>query len=69
MFGEVVSTKNIILRFNFVSSVRTDLLSSGAVSRLHISGASHRDSGNYTCQMGRTAQASIELQIIPGVWG
>jgi len=47
-------------------SVRTDLLVNGAQSRLHIAGASYSDSGNYTCMMGRTARAVIELQIIPG---
>ena len=47
-------------------SVRTDLLVSGAQSRLHIAGATFADSGNYTCMMGRTAKAVIELQIIPG---
>jgi len=47
-------------------SVRTDLLVNGAQSRLHIAGATYSDSGNYTCMMGRTARAVIELQIIPG---
>jgi len=47
-------------------SVRTDLLVNGAQSRLHISGATYSDSGNYTCMMGRTAKTLIELQIIPG---
>ena len=47
-------------------SVRTDLLASGAQSRLHIAGATFTDSGNYTCMMGRTAKTQIELQIIPG---
>jgi len=47
-------------------SVRTDLLVNGAQSRLHIAGAAYSDSGNYTCMMGRTARAVIELQIIPG---
>lgn len=47
-------------------SVRTDLLASGAQSRLHIAGATFGDSGNYTCMMGRTARTQIELQIIPG---
>ena len=47
-------------------SVRTDLLVDGAQSRLHIAGARYADSGNYTCMMGRTARAVIELQIIPG---
>ena len=46
--------------------MRTDLLVNGAQSRLHIAGASDSDSGNYTCMMGRTARAVIELQIIPG---
>ena len=39
---------------------------SGAQSRLHIAGATYTDSGNYTCMMGRTARAVVELQIIPG---
>ena len=46
--------------------MRTDLLVNGAQSRLHIAGATYSDSGNYTCMMGRTARAVIELQIIPG---
>ena len=50
----------------FIPSVRTDLLVNGAQSRLHIAGATYSDSGNYTCMMGRTARAVIELQIIPG---
>ena len=49
--------------------MRTDLLVNGAQSRLHIAGAAYSDSGNYTCMMGRTARAVIELQIIPGRGG
>ena len=49
--------------------MRTDLLASGAQSRLHIAGATFTDSGNYTCMMGRTAKTQIELQIIPGDGG
>ena len=52
--------------FTYCCSVRTDLLASGAQSRLHIAGATFTDSGNYTCMMGRTAKTQIELQIIPG---
>lgn len=46
-------------------SVKTDLSTEGAVSRLFIAFASKRDSGNYTCGM-RNAQASVIVHILNG---
>lgn len=34
-----------------VYSVKTDMLTSGAISRLYIANANRHDSGNYTCGM------------------
>ena len=48
-------------------SVKTDLSTEGAVSRLFIAFASKRDSGNYTCGM-RNAQASVIVHILNGKW-
>lgn len=46
-------------------SVKTDLLKSGALSRLFIARAGKRDSGNYTCGM-RNAQTSVTVHILNG---
>lgn len=46
-------------------SVKTDLLTRGAISRLSIAFASNQDSGNYTCSM-RSAQASVIVHILNG---
>ena len=52
----------------FVSSVKTNLLKDGAVSRLYIARANKHDSGNYTCGM-RNAQASVTVHILNGESG
>jgi len=46
-------------------SVKTDLLTRGAISRLSIAFATNKDSGNYTCSM-RSAQASVIVHILNG---
>ena len=51
---------------NFIFSVKTDLLTRGAISRLSIAFASNQDSGNYTCSM-RNAQASVIVHILNGM--
>ena len=48
-------------------SVETNLMATGATSRLKIKGARSEDSGNYTCtMMGMKATTSVELNIQPG---
>ena len=48
-------------------SVETNLMSTGATSKLKIKGARSEDSGNYTCtMMGMKATTSVELNIQPG---
>jgi hypothetical protein len=47
--------------------VETNLMATGATSRLKIKGARSEDSGNYTCtMMGMKATTSVELNIQPG---
>ena len=49
-------------------SVETNLMATGATSKLKIKGARPMDSGNYTCtMMGMKATTSVELNIQPGV--
>jgi hypothetical protein len=48
--------------------VETNLMATGATSRLKIKGARSEDSGNYTCtMMGMKATTSVELNIQPGI--
>ncbi|XP_023332483.1 cell adhesion molecule 4 [Eurytemora carolleeae] len=48
-------------------SVETNLMATGATSKLKIKGARYSDSGNYTCtMMGMKATTSVELNIQPG---
>jgi hypothetical protein len=47
--------------------VETNLMATGATSKLKIKGARSEDSGNYTCtMMGMKATTSVELNIQPG---
>ena len=51
---------------NVCFSVKTDLLTRGAISRLSIAFATNYDSGNYTCSM-RSAQTSVIVHILNGM--
>ena len=55
---------SLISQFD-IYSVKTDLLTRGAISRLYIALASKYDSGNYTCSM-RSAQTSVMVHILNG---
>ena len=58
--------KRVTIKWLFCFSVKTDLLTRGAISRLSIAFASNQDSGNYTCSM-RSAQASVIVHILNGM--
>ncbi|KAG5682189.1 hypothetical protein PVAND_011557 [Polypedilum vanderplanki] len=47
-------------------SVKTNLNSMGAVSRLYIANANKNDSGNYTCSLGDSAQTTITVHVLNG---
>lgn len=47
-------------------SVKTNLNSMGAVSRLYIANANRNDSGNYTCSLGESAQTTISVHVLNG---
>ncbi|XP_039281874.1 zwei Ig domain protein zig-8 isoform X10 [Nilaparvata lugens] len=47
-------------------SVKTDIVSDGAKSRLFIANASPADSGNYTCSLGEMAATSILVHVLNG---
>ena len=56
-----------MLKLHTSCSVETNLMSTGATSKLKIKGARSEDSGNYTCtMMGMKATTSVELNIQPG---
>ena len=61
--NEIKNNKSITE--NIIFSVKTDLLTRGAISRLSIAFATNKDSGNYTCSM-RSAQASVIVHILNG---
>ncbi|CRK98051.1 CLUMA_CG011420, isoform A [Clunio marinus] len=47
-------------------SVKTNLNSGGAVSRLYIANANRYDSGNYTCSLGDSAKTTIAVHVLNG---
>lgn len=47
-------------------SVKTDLHSGGALSRLYIANANRHDSGNYTCALGDFAKATVAVHVLNG---
>lgn len=50
-------------------SVKTNLNSGGAVSKLYIANANRNDSGNYSCSLGETAQTTIAVHVLNGMYG
>lgn len=50
----------------FIKSVKTNLNSGGAVSRLYIANANRYDSGNYTCSLGDSAKTTIAVHVLNG---
>ncbi|XP_065095573.1 peroxidasin [Ochlerotatus camptorhynchus] len=47
-------------------SVKTDLLTGGAMSRLYIANANRYDTGNYTCALADIAQATVAVHVLNG---
>jgi hypothetical protein len=47
-------------------SVKTNLNSGGAVSRLYVANANRLDSGNYTCSLGESAKTTIAVHVLNG---
>ncbi|XP_070493357.1 zwei Ig domain protein zig-8-like isoform X1 [Chironomus tepperi] len=47
-------------------SVKTNLNSMGAVSRLYIANANKYDNGNYTCSLGESVQTTVTVHILNG---
>lgn len=47
-------------------SVKTDLHTGKAVSRLYIANANRHDSGNYTCAIGDFAKVTVAVHVLNG---
>ncbi|XP_037039926.1 tyrosine-protein phosphatase Lar-like [Bradysia coprophila] len=47
-------------------SVKTDLHTGGALSRLYIANANRHDSGNYTCALGDFAKTTVAVHVLNG---
>nr|CAD7575681.1 unnamed protein product [Timema californicum] len=48
------------------TSVKTEVSSVGAMSRLYIANANKHDSGNYTCSLADVASATIAVHVLDG---
>ena len=57
---------NLMLFVSFYCSVKTDLHTGRAVSRLYIANANRHDSGNYTCALGDFAKATVAVHVLNG---
>ena len=52
----------------FCSSVKTDMGTSGAISRLYIANANKKDSGNYSCALADVAAATtVSVHVLNGI--
>lgn len=60
---------SFVFSAKFSCSVKTNLNSGGAVSKLYIANANKNDSGNYTCSLGETAQTTIAVHVLNGMYG
>lgn len=49
-------------------SVKTDLFTGRAVSRLYIANANRHDSGNYSCALGDVAKAVVLVHVLNGTY-
>ncbi|XP_046400660.1 uncharacterized protein LOC124166963 isoform X2 [Ischnura elegans] len=47
-------------------SVKTDILTGGAMSRLYIANANKQDSGNYTCALADVAETTVYVHVLNG---
>lgn len=47
-------------------SVKTDMHTGRAVSRLYIANANRQDSGNYTCALGDFAKTTVAVHVLTG---
>ena len=65
LFGFICS--RVFLSFPFgENSVKTDLHTGKAVSRLYIANANRHDSGNYTCAIGDFAKVTVAVHVLNG---
>lgn len=51
---------------HMVYSVKTDLHTGRAVSRLYIANANRNDSGNYSCALGDFARVTVSVHVLNG---
>lgn len=56
----------LFLSLSFCNSVKTDLHTGKAVSRLYIANANRHDSGNYTCAIGDFAKVTVAVHVLNG---
>lgn len=61
-FQVFAQLKYIFFRY----SVKTDLNTGGAVSRLYIANANRQDSGNYTCSLADVALTTVAVHVLNG---
>ncbi|XP_077292798.1 opioid-binding protein/cell adhesion molecule-like [Arctopsyche grandis] len=47
-------------------SVKTEVLNSGALSRLYIANAARKDSGNYTCALEDVSATTVSVHVLKG---
>lgn len=55
-----------IFCFSIFDSVKTDLHTGKAVSRLYIANANRNDSGNYSCALGDFAKVTVSVHVLNG---
>lgn len=68
-YAKTFTHKTFLFSFSRTCSVKTNLNSGGAVSKLYIANANRNDSGNYTCSLGETAQTTIAVHVLNGMYG
>lgn len=57
-----------VFPFRWRNSVKTDLHTGKAVSRLYIANANRHDSGNYTCAIGDFAKVTVAVHVLNGLY-
>lgn len=57
-----------VMLIAFQNSVKTDLFTERAISRLYIANAKRQDSGNYSCALGEVSRAVVLVHVLNGAY-